>query len=118
MSAKEEVEREIREFLSKHDNMIPQDRVAYLMAIFDKQLLFSQMEYQVQNFQVQNILNNAKSIMGGMTLPVIISEKEMEPGQTGQIAVVESILQFLNGNGLLKKIVKLNYSKHMFKMKD
>lgn len=118
MSAKEEVEREIREYLEKHDNMIPMDRVKYLMAIYDKQFLFNQMAYELQYHEIINIISMAKSFAGKQTLPVIISEKHLEPQKTAHVAFIESVLAFLNASGLLKKLVQINYSTRHYKLKE
>lgn len=118
MSSRDEIELELRQYLEKHDNMINQDRVKYLLSIFDKHFTFSKMEYEMQAHEVNNIISMAKSFAGKQTLPVVVSGRYLEPSAAPNVALIESTISFLNSQDLLKKIVRINYSNEKFGKKE
>ncbi len=110
MTMKSEVEQELRMYLEKEPSMIRQDRLSYLLAIFDKHLIFNTAEHRMQYYDVFSVISGAKHVMGTQVLPIEITSKRIEPNQAVNVALLESFINFLNQKELLKKLVKIDYT--------
>ena len=110
MSIKDEVEQELRAYLAKEPDMSRQDRLGYLLSIFDKHLIFATSDYKMQYYDVSNVINGAKRYMSEQHMPVEISRKTLSPNEAVHIALIESLIGFLNQKEVLKKLVKLDYT--------
>lgn len=110
MSQLEEIEKELREYIEKEPNMRRQDRVAYLIAIFNKHLEIRNLEHVVNYRDYFNILSRAKTLYTKISLPVRLSRKELEPNDSVHITTMESFVMYLNEKNLLKKLVKFDYT--------
>lgn len=110
MSELEEIERDLREYLTKEPNLRREDRLAYLTAIFHKRLELKKLDYVINNSDYFNILSNAKNFYIRMTLPIRITRKELQANDATHIAILESFISYLNKNQLLKKLVKFDYT--------
>lgn len=111
MSMKDEVEQELRVYLEKEHGMLRQDKVSYLLSIFDKHLLFNISDYSMKYYDVYKVINDAKQGMSSLNLPVEISRKRLEPSEVANVAVIEAFISFLNSNEILKKLVKIDYTR-------
>lgn len=118
MSIKDEIEQEIWKYLDKEDNLSREDRKAYLTAIFDKHFTIDSLPFKVQYLDIQMMIDMAKKDMLSVRLPVVISEKTLEPYQAPHISLLESFIGFLTKNGLLRKTVAINYSNHRYGRKE
>lgn len=110
MSELQEIERELREYLQKEPNLKREDRLEYLMSIVSKRIKINKLDHLINNSDYFKILSNAKSNYINMKLPVRISSKELEANDAIHVAVVESMLAYLNKNNLLKKFVRFDYT--------
>jgi len=110
MSELEEIDRALREYLEKEPNLRRDDRLAYLKAIFHKQLEIKKLNHVINYKDYLNVAGQAKSIYTTMKLPIRISRKDLEPNQVVHMATLESFILYLNRNDLLKKLVKFDYT--------
>ena len=46
----------------------------------------------------------------GLSLPVYISEEEVQHGQVPSLAILEATLMFLNAKGLLAQQIEIDYT--------
>ena len=110
MSELQEIEAELREYLEKEPNLRRDDRLAYLMSIINKRTKINKLDHLITYSDYFKILGQAKSNYVRMKLPARISFKELEANDALHIAVVESVLMYLNKNSLLKKNVNFDYT--------
>jgi hypothetical protein len=66
--------------------------------------------YLINDKDLNLIVSNAKDKMFYLNLPLYVSRVEVERGETPSLAILESVIMFLNGKGLLTKEVKVDYT--------
>ena len=69
------------------------------------------MIYKIGNKDLNLIVSNAKQNMVSLNLPLCVSRVELEPGVVPSLAILESVLMFLNSRQLLVKLVEVDYTK-------
>jgi len=111
MSNKEEVEREILEYLEKADNLHYNDRLRYLKALFDKHFLFTKLDHVMTYHNFHDIVSDAKSRYVNLITPMQISGRNIAGSDLAHVALIEAVIMSLNGAGLLKKLVILDYTR-------
>ncbi len=110
MSDPQQLDRDLREYLEKEPNLKREDRLAYLKNMLHKHLEFTKLDHMLNSGDLFEILSGAKNNYTNLRVPVRITRKELEPGQLPHIAVMESLIGYLNRNHLLKKLVKFDYT--------
>jgi hypothetical protein len=110
MSNKEQVEKDLREYLAKAENLRNADKLAYLKAVFDKHFTFTQLPHVVTRHDLQNIVGDAKGKFTNQPIRPQISGKEVEREDLTKIAIIEAFIGYLNRNQLLKKTVSFDYT--------
>ena len=110
MSELQEIERDIREYIEKEPNLRREDRLSYLISIFNKRLELTKLDYVVNHHDYINILNQAKNFYIKMRLPVRLSRKELLASEAVHIAMLETFISYLNKNNILKKLVKFDFT--------
>jgi hypothetical protein len=68
------------------------------------------MTYKIDKKDLDSIISNAKSNMSRLNLPIYVSRKEVGNHHLPSMAILESVLTFLNGKSLLAGMVKVNYT--------
>ena len=68
------------------------------------------MTYKLDYKNLFDIVDLAKGKMMGLSLPVYISEKEVQHGQVPSLAILEATLMFLNAKGLLAQQIEIDYT--------
>jgi hypothetical protein len=66
--------------------------------------------YLFTNDDLLKVLDNAKQNMSNFSLPLYISNKDVQQGSMVSLAIIESVLMLLNSKNLLTKQVKIDYS--------
>jgi hypothetical protein len=110
MSSLEQVEQELREYLDKEPNLRRQDKLVYLRAIFDKHLTLSKLEHELNYFDFHEILCGAKIAYSNLRLPMRISRKPIDGSEVPNVAMIESVMSYLNKHSLLKRLVRIEYT--------
>jgi hypothetical protein len=108
MSNLDLIEQEIRQYLEDQDNLSRADRYVHLKAIFDKHLAMEKTEHILTMSDLQSIIGTAKQNFVNLTLPMTISNKAVSPNDTTNVAVVQSVISYLNKAGILRKLVKFD----------
>jgi CMP-N-acetylneuraminic acid synthetase len=109
MADPQQIEQELRDFLSMEDNIRKSDRLAALMAIINKHFELDKIDHIVIHYDLEQIISHAKSSFATMTLPVVISRKQVHETEVRFILLMESFAGYLNKNKLLKRLVKFDY---------
>lgn len=109
MTNKESVDQDLSEYFKQEENMSLEDRRAYLRAIYDKHFIFTKLEFLVKYTDVQMIISLAKDAMASQKLPVSVSNKRIETHHHTTLAMLEAVVNYLSGNNLLKRIVRIDY---------
>lgn len=68
------------------------------------------MTYKIDDKDLFMIVSNAKDKFFNLNLPIWVSRSEVERGEIPSLAILESVLMFLNGKGLLTKMVEIDYT--------
>src|ERR1019366_32919 len=109
MSTKEQIDKELMEYLNKEPNLSRNDRITYLRAIFYKHLEINQLEHVINNYDLHVILGDAKGIHANIKLPMNITGKRVAGHEVVHVSVLESFVRYLNSMHLLKKLTKFDY---------
>jgi hypothetical protein len=110
MSDKDQVDREIREYLQKESNLTSDDKLKYLRALFEKHFEFQKLDHLLNYHDFHDIISYAKTKYLHIKTPALISNRHLYPSEVAHAAMIESILSHLNSKGLLKKVVKIHYT--------
>lgn len=110
MSDLQEIERDLREYLDKAENLNKQDKLAYLIAIFAKRLEFKKLHHIVNFTDFFRIVGDAKTNFIRMRMPIHISRKRIEGQDNSHVALLEAFVGYLNNKEVLKKLVKFDYT--------
>lgn len=111
MSDPAQIEQEIREYLSIEKNLATDDRLQYLMAIFNKHFAIDKIGHTIVHGDIVDMISKAKSAWPNTIMPVEISRKEIKGVDVSYILIIESFINHLNRNNLLKRLVKFDYSR-------
>lgn len=111
MAKPEDIEMELRAYLEDEIHLKKSDKLEHLMSIFNKHFALDKMEYILNDRDLEGIVSHAKATYPGITLPMKISRKEVYSAYVNYVLVIEAFVLFLNGNKLLKRLVKFDYSK-------
>jgi hypothetical protein len=68
------------------------------------------MTYLINDRDLNSIVSNAKQNMFHLNLPLTVSKVDVERGEIPSLAILESVLMFLNGKGLLTQLVSVDYT--------
>jgi len=109
MTNKESVDQDLVEYFKQESNMSLEDRRAYLRAVYDKHFIFTKLDFLVKYTDVQMIISLAKDAMASQRLPITVSSKRIENHHHVSVAMLEAVINYLSGNNLLKRIVKIDY---------
>jgi hypothetical protein len=108
MSDPKSLELELQEYLNKEPNLRREDRIKYLKAIYEKHLGFSGLEHSISHSDFQFILSVAKNLWTKERIPMYISNKKVDNSDIGNAMVIDSVLNYLNMNHLLRKTVRFD----------
>jgi len=111
MSDLKNIESDLREYLTKESNLRGEDKFRYLKAIFDKHFAISELEHSINYYDIQTIMSFAKGQWVRQSLPLNVSGKEISSMDVSSVAMLESVLNYLTGNKLLRKLTKVEYTK-------
>lgn len=111
MANEETIEQELKQFLEDSRNLSISDRYIQVKAIFDKHFAMEKTEHLLTMEDFQNIIRYAKSQFVNMTLPAQISKREVYPSEVPQVLMIEAVIGYLNKSKLLRKLVKIDYTK-------
>lgn len=110
MSTKDQIERDLIEYLEKEPNLGRHDRIVYLRTLFIKHLEINQLEHVINNYDLTTILSNAKSIHINARMPMYITGKQVSGHEVVNVSILEAFMRYLNKMNLLKKLTKFDYT--------
>lgn len=108
--SRDKLRAEIAEYLTKEANMFRSDKQAYLERIVDREFFERNTPHAINRIDLMQIVSNAGSHIAKMTMPVHVSNKQMDSYEVRHIAMIEAIIGYLNRNGLLNREVKFDYT--------
>jgi hypothetical protein len=68
------------------------------------------MTYKIDKVDLQRIVSSAKDKFFYLSPPLFVSRVEVERGELPSLAMLESVLMFLNSKGLLTQLVNVDYT--------
>lgn len=107
----EQIERELKAYLEEEDNLSKQDKFTYLKAIFDKHYTLEKMDHMIHIKDFNDIVSYAKSRFADTALPMRISDKEVHMSEAANALMIDSVIVYLNKMKLLKRLVKINFTR-------
>jgi len=110
MSNKDQVEKDLREFLLKNDNLRNEDRLRYLMAIFDKHFAFNKLDHVITYNDLFNISGKAKTAFSKLPAKLMVGGRKVDSGDMRAVAFIEAFVCYLNENNLLQKLPVIDYT--------
>lgn len=110
MSDRDTVDKDLREYLAKADNLSNSGKLNCLRALFDKHFTFTKQDHVIIRSDLFGIVSCAKANFTNQRLRPNISGKPVESGDMTSLAVIESFISYLNRNELLKKNVAFDYT--------
>jgi hypothetical protein len=108
MSNPDQLDRELRDYLEKEPNLARNERLLFLRGIFSKHLDFNKLEHVITSNDFTNLINDSKVEYTKLTLPMRISKRQVDSSDTPHVAMVNSILSYLNKNSLLRRLVRFD----------
>lgn len=108
MSNSEQLDRELREYLEKEPNLARNERLLFLRSIFNKHLEFNKLEHVITSNDFFNLINNSKVEYAKLKLPVKISKRQVDSSEAPHVAMMNSVLSYLNQNDLLRRLVRFD----------
>lgn len=111
MANMEEIERELRQYVEDSKNLDQQDRYIYIKAIFDKHFALEKTTHVLTVSDFQDIVSNAKTSYANTVMPMKISKRVMYPNESSQVLLIEAAIMYLNKMSVLRKLVKIDYTK-------
>lgn len=109
MSNKEQVLREIIQYLDKADNLHYNDKLKYLQAMFDKHFVFDKLEHVLSYNDVFKIITDAKVNYTNLKTPMKISGRDVAGPELAHVAMIQSVITNLNAFDILKRLVKFDW---------
>lgn len=110
MSDPDQIEKDLKDYLNKEQNLRKEDRYEFLKAIFDKHFSINKLEHRMHYYDIQETIHYAKKCYVDQKVPMFISGKKIDAHELPNIALFESLISYLNSNHLLKKLVKFDYT--------
>lgn len=110
MSELEQIERDLKEYLAKEPNLKREERLRYLLNVFDKHFTFRKLEHVINHHDLFNIVARSKSAFASMVMPTYVTKKKIDSTDASAIAMIESIVSYLNQHDLIKKVPKIDYT--------
>lgn len=110
MADREQIETEIRQYLTAAQNLSNEGRVTHLMAIFDKHFAMESAEHQLTFKDFHEIIGYAKGQYNYMIMPMRISDKEIYSEELPHTMMIEAVITYLNKFKLLRRLVRIDYT--------
>lgn len=110
MANPQQIERDLREYLEKADNLRNEDRFKYLKTIFEKHFGTEKLDHMIIRHDLFQIISTAKSVFSNMKPNPDLSGKPVDKCDIPNMAVIEAFISYLNKNNLLNKGVKFDFT--------
>ena len=111
MANPDQIEQELREYLSIEDNLRKEDRLQYLMTIVNKHFGIDKVDHTIISYDFDQLVNYAKGQWARTTMPIELSKREVHGNDVNYILIIEAFIGYLNKHKLLKRLVKFDYSR-------
>ena len=106
----EELDREIKAFLEKSDNMNSQDKLDALRNLFVKHMQLEESCYIMDNHNLFNIVSGAKNVFANdLPTTVSIQGKKVQYEEKRIISVISATIGELRRIKTLRKVVKFKF---------
>ena len=116
MSIEEDLKIDIINFFSHIENQSPNDKRETLKILMDKYIHLSKATYLMDHYDLQAIIERAKSVFSKKTFPCYLGYKSYRVYENDQsnLCVIEAVITHLNSKECLSKIPKFNYKEEQY----
>lgn len=111
MADPQAVEQDLREYLFKADNIREEDRIKYLMSIFNKHAENDTLTHVISPKDLHDIVSAAVVRNVDISHTLTISGKSVGGHDPAHIAMIESVIGYLNRHSLLKRLAGFEYGR-------
>jgi len=111
MANPDQIEQELREYLDIEKNLRSSDRLPYLMSIINKHFAVDKIDHVIDYSDLDDIVARAKINWVNTTLPIEISRKTVDGQIVNYVLVIESLVEYLNKNKLLRRLIKFDHTR-------
>lgn len=111
MSRRTQIEAELQIYLENDRRQHISERIESLMAIFDKYLGMDTKEVELSYKDLVHIVGVAKTNSANQLTPILIGDRTVGRNDEPHVAMIDSVVSFLNGKELLKQLPKFEVKK-------
>lgn len=108
MSDPHQIDRDLRDYLDKEQNLLKEDKISFLMTIFQKHLSISKLNHNINYYDLTSIVSTAVGNLRDQSLPMYVSGKKIDPSLLTAVAMIDSVSSYLNRNNLAKRVLSLD----------
>lgn len=116
MSLKDQIEGDISNFFANIENLGVNDQKETLRILLSKYAQLSSSDFLLDKNNLDQIIDNAKTLMSNKTMPMFLGEKKRRIPEHEQatVCLIESTISQLNKNDCLKRLPKFDYKDNKF----
>jgi len=108
---REDVLRDLKEALNDAEDLPREYRAERIMQVFDKHLLLNKIPLQINHYDITAMVSNAKGNMINMPSYVEISKKQVGLHEVRFVAILQSLIGYLNRKDALKRMPEIEFTK-------
>ena len=105
--SKEYLESQIREYLAKAEGLSHEFKVKMLQNLIEKIIIVSSGSLLLSKTDLGQIVGRAKQIHSSISLPIKVSNSELDYSEVNHLCMVLSVLDWLTVRDALKKQIEL-----------
>ena len=116
MSLKDQIDIDILEFYKNIDILGSNNRKEILRDLLSKYAQLSSDEFKMNNINLSEIIDQAKTLMSNKTMPMFLGDKKkkVQEHEQATICIIESTISHMNKNDCLKRLPKFDYKDNKF----
>jgi hypothetical protein len=104
-------EQDLNEYLTKEDNLRREDKIRYLMTVFNKHFGQDALQHVISPNDLHRIISQAGANAAHSTVKTFISGQEAMGHSPTHIGMIEAVLSYLNSHSLLRRQTGFEYRK-------
>jgi len=111
MGVKDEIDTDIINFFKQIENQNTNDKQKTLKNLIDKYAHISQSDYMMDWYDLQSIVNCAKTLFSNKSFPMFLGDKRKRVNQNEQanLCVIEETVRHLNHKECFKKLPRFDF---------
>src|ERR1035437_836754 len=100
------IEQELRQYVGIEPTLRREERLQYLMVIFNKHFELEKLEHSINYQDFASVVSLAVAAYPKSVQPFRISGKEVHQSESNHVLIMEAFVSYLNKNKLLRRLVR------------